>query len=134
MTSTMLSRQVSANSLYFFLSSFWWKTGLRSENWEDIKRNMITLLHTISEEKFQRCFNQWKICWNECIEYLWDYSEKNKSFLCCSFLSGQIQIQSQYFLNTVSEWRAWHTKDEAGMICHSSRQKSFTRFPGICAQ
>ena len=31
----------------------------------NIKRNMITQLHTTSKEKVQRCFNQWKTRWNK---------------------------------------------------------------------
>ena len=35
---------------------------------ENIKRNKMVLLHSISKEEIQRCFSQWKIHWNKYVE------------------------------------------------------------------
>ena len=43
---------------------------------EDIERN--TQIHIISKKTFQRCFKQWKTCWNKCVECQGDNFIKKK--------------------------------------------------------
>ena len=41
---------------------------VRFEDSEDIKRNTMVQLHTLSKVEFQRCFDHWKTLWNKCVE------------------------------------------------------------------
>ena len=49
---------------------------LRLVDVADIKRNKIAQFLTISKEKFQRCFHQWKTRWNNDVECQGDYFEE----------------------------------------------------------
>jgi hypothetical protein len=42
--------------------------GFRFDSHEDIIKNVMTKLHTIPRQAFQKCFQQWKDHWAECME------------------------------------------------------------------
>ena len=57
---------------------FNWKfISKRFEDEEDIKRYVTVQLLSITKEKFYKCFNQWKTCWNKCVEWQGKYFEEN---------------------------------------------------------
>ena len=53
------------------------------EDVEDIQRNLTLYFHTISKEKFHRCFDQRKTYRNKCVEYQGEYFGKICCFIDC---------------------------------------------------
>jgi transposase len=49
--------------------------GHRFSDTADIQGHATTILHNIPEEKFQKCFEQWKHRFTKCIGVQGDYSE-----------------------------------------------------------
>lgn len=49
--------------------------GTRFESREDIMQNAMERLLTIPKTVFQKCFQQWRECWEKCVHYQGDYFE-----------------------------------------------------------
>ncbi|PNF20204.1 hypothetical protein B7P43_G16409 [Cryptotermes secundus] len=49
--------------------------GTQFESREDIMRNATARLITIPKDAFQKCFQQWRKCWERCVHYQGDYFE-----------------------------------------------------------
>jgi hypothetical protein len=47
--------------------------GKRFQDMEEIKQKVITELLAIPRSQFQKCFGQWKDCWNKCLLSEGDY-------------------------------------------------------------
>jgi hypothetical protein len=49
--------------------------GTRFESREDVMRNATAWLTTIPKDAFQKCFQQWRKCWEKRVHYQGDYFE-----------------------------------------------------------
>jgi hypothetical protein len=53
--------------------------GLRFQDTEDIKRNVVTVLEAVLQQGFQKCFQQWQHRWAKCIAAQGEYFEGDPS-------------------------------------------------------
>ena len=49
--------------------------GKRFADVSEVKKKTLEVLHNISIEEFQKCFQQWKKSWYKCIELKGEYFE-----------------------------------------------------------
>ena len=111
--------------LFLFIN---WKfiSRVRFKHVENIKRNMLMWLHAISKREFQRCFNQWKTHWNECVKCQGGYSEKG--FIWYSFVLLNTSLKFWYFFSIphkyhslLSSWKFINIWGEIKKILIESR-------------